>query len=197
MLASHGKKYAGIDRVAGGTSLGETRRQAMTLKDEEEHHGHGAAVAAYERAARRDPRIASFGYLAADPATGAVAPFLWFATFGEMLEFLQTAEVALLRFDEADRRRVTASLARAVAGRRSVGRLDRERLTAAFEGWSEVLWLGTFAELCATGGTLPTGVRAAFRRAHDLGEHAGPIGDGEIAAFVAFLRMALDPDPDV
>jgi len=168
----------------------------MTLNDLEDHRAYVAAVAAYEQAARRDPRTASFGYLAADPATGAVAPFLWFATLGEMLEFLQTAEVALLRFDDADRRRVTASLARAVAGRRSIGQLDRERLTAAFEGWSEVLWLGTFSELCEKGGTLPTGVRAAFRRANGLGEHAGPLGESDLAAFVAFLHAALDRDTD-
>lgn len=155
-----------------------------------------AAIAAYEEAARRDPRTAAFGYLAGDPATGAIAPVLWFASLPELLHFLQTSEVALLRFDDDDERRVKASLARAVAGRRSVAQIDRERVSAAFEGWSEVLWLGTFAELCEKGGTFPTGVRAAFRRAHGLGEHAGPVGEVEVAAFVAFLQAALDPDPD-
>ena len=50
------------------------------------------------------------------------------------------------------------------------------------------MWLGSFAELCERGGTFPTDLRAAFRRASGTGEHAGPIADDEVGAFVEFLR---------
>lgn len=155
-----------------------------------------AAVAAYVEATRRDPRQAGFGYLAGDPATGATGMFVWFATPDELLGFLQSVEIELLRFDEADARRVAGWLARAIGGTRNLKLLDREALSSAFEGWCEILWIGTFSELCEKGGPLITDVRLAFRRERDLGEHAGPIGDDETDAFVAFLRSLTEEEPE-
>jgi hypothetical protein len=155
-----------------------------------------AAVAAYGEAARRDPRHAGFGYLAGDPATGATGMFVWFATPDELLGFLQSVEIELLRFDEADARRVAGWLARAIGSTRNLKLLDREALSSSFEGWCEILWIGTFSELCEQGGPLLTSVRRTFRRERGLGEHAGPIGDDETDAFVAFLRSLGDDGPD-
>jgi len=153
-----------------------------------------AAFAVYRAAARRDPRVAPFGYLAGDPATGAGAPLVWFATPGELLGFLQDVEVALLQLDELETSRIRASLVRAIGGRRTLASIDLERLSASFEGWSAIHWLGSFAELCEKGGVASTSLRAEFRRASGLGDHAGPISEDEQDAFVAFLRSGLDDE---
>ena len=147
-----------------------------------------AAVAAvYREVAGRDPRRFGYGYLAGDPATGAPGPLLWFATPDELFAFLRSTEVDLLQFDDLDAQRLEASLGRAIGATRDLARVDRDALSAAFEGWNEILWIGMFADLCAKGGALNTGLRAAFRREHRLGEHAGPIGEDEMDAFVAYL----------
>lgn len=149
-----------------------------------------AALHAFDAAARRDPRTAGCGYVAADPTTGALAPLLWFAEPSEMFTFLASTEVDLLRFEHADARRIAAAVAGVLRGVKSLARVDRARLSAAFEGWSEIVWLGSFAELCSKGGRFVTEVRIDFRRVHDLGEHAGPIADDELAAFVTYLGSA-------
>src|SRR5260221_1808345 len=82
-------------------------------------------AALYREATERDPRRFAFGYLAGDPETGARATLLWFATPGEMLDFLCTNEVALLQFDERDVARMTAALRRVIGNTRDVSRLDR------------------------------------------------------------------------
>jgi hypothetical protein len=147
-----------------------------------------AAIAAeYRAVATRDPRLFGFGYLAGDPATGAPGPFLWFAGVEELLGFLRTTEVALLQFDDDEADRLAAQLERATGATRDLARIDRDALSAAFEGWNEILWIGTFGDLCAKGGATTTGLRAAFRRDAQLGEHAGPISDDECASFVAYL----------
>lgn len=153
-------------------------------------------MAAYLEAARRDPRRAGCGYIAGDPATGALGAFLWFASPGELIAFLQGPEVELLAFEPDDERRIAASLRRVTRGVRSIARLDREALTAAFEGWTEIVWLGTFADLVGRGGSFVTDVRLRFRCAHGLGEHAGPIADDELDAFVHFLRAPDVDEPD-
>jgi len=149
-------------------------------------------MTAYRTAAERDPRRRGFGYLAGDPATGAPGAFLWFATVDELLAFMCTVEVDLLRFDSGESGRIAASLTRAIRRAGSLARIDRDELSAAFEGWCEILWIGTFADLCTRGGALATEVRAGFRAESDLDEHAGPIADEEMDLFVAHLtRMYL------
>ena len=147
---------------------------------------------AYRAAASRDPRRHGFGYLAAEPASGAVGSFVWFATPSELFEFLATIEVALLQFDERDATRLTVSIRRAIGTCRDVTRLDRGAVSAAFEGWCEIQWLGTFAELCGKGGPFATQLRADFRRDCGLGAHAGPIDDDELESFVAYLSTGAD-----
>jgi hypothetical protein len=147
-----------------------------------------ASTARYREAAARDPRDFVYGYVAGDPATGAAGPFLWFATPEALLTFLRTVEVSLLGFDEDDAQRIAAALARVVASTRDLARIDRAALSAAFAGWSQILWIGTFPDLCSKGGAWSTGLRAAFRVEHGLGEHPGPIGDDEQMAFVGYLR---------
>lgn len=152
------------------------------------HEKYVRALHAYAEAARRDPRDAGCGYLAGDPATRAVGSFVWFPTPGEMFAFLAGPEVDLLRFGGDDARRMGASVQRTLRGVASLARVDRDLLSACFEGWSEIVWLGSFAELRERGGAFPTDTRAAFRRASATGEHAGPIADDELDAFVAWLR---------
>ncbi|MEW6270443.1 MAG: hypothetical protein AB1689_14225 [Thermodesulfobacteriota bacterium] len=142
---------------------------------------------AYREAARRDPRRCPFGYLAGDPGSGARGCFVWFASLAELFDFLCETEVGLLQFDEAETRRIADALGRVLARTRDVQRLSRDELSNAFEGWCEILWLGTFADLCSRGGDVQTSVRIAFRRELALGDHAGPIAEEELDAFVAFL----------
>lgn len=149
---------------------------------------YARALRAYAEAARRDPRTAGCGYLAGDPATRAVGAFVWFATPAEMFAFLAGPEVDLLRFDGDDGRRMTVSVQRVLRGVGALARVDRDQLSACFEGWSEIVWLGSFGELCERGGTFATDTRAAFRRATGTGEHAGPIAADELDAFVAYLQ---------
>ena len=148
---------------------------------------HARAVQAHQTAARRDPRRFPFGYLAGDPSTGALGPLVWFASPDEMFDFLVGPEVYLLLFDERDTVRIRGSLRRAIGTTRDVGRLDRGALSDAFEGWSEIVWIGTFADLCSRGGDVPTRLRRAFRADRQLGDHAGPIGDDELEPFVAWI----------
>lgn len=146
------------------------------------------ASSAYVKAAARDPRVAGCGYLAADPATRAVGSFVWFATPGEMFDFLAGPEVDLLQFDDADSWRMAVSVRRVLRGVESVARVNRDLLSACFEGWTEIVWLGSFAELRERGGSFPTGLRASFRGENGSGNHAAPIADDEIDEFVAWLR---------
>lgn len=146
------------------------------------------ALRAYEEAAARDPRVAGCGYLAGDPATRAVGSFVWFATPAEMFDFLAGPEIDLLQFDDGDARRMALSVRRVLRGVESVARVDRDLLSACFEGWSEILWLGFFVDLRERGGSFPTGLRASFRRENGSGDHAAPIADDELGAFVAWLR---------
>jgi hypothetical protein len=146
------------------------------------------AVAEYRAAAERDPRRFACGYLAGDPATGARGAFLWFATPDELFGFLRTVEVDLLQFGADEAARIVANVRRATGRSSNLARVDRDALSAAFEGWCEILWIGTFADLSARGGTFATDVRAHFRADNELDQHAGPISDAEMNPFVAHLR---------
>jgi len=145
------------------------------------------APGAHREAATRDPRSHGFGYLAKEPASGALASFVWFATPAELVEFLATVEVELLSFDEPDATRLSVSVRRVFRGSRAFATIDRKALTAAFEGWCEIAWLGTFAELCDRGGPFATQIRADFRKQCALGGHGLPVADEELDRFVAFL----------
>lgn len=142
----------------------------------------------HRAASLRDPRRFPYGYLAGDPGTGALAPTVWFATMDELIGFLLDTEVGLLQFEATESARIIASLDRAIGTTRDPRRLDCGQLTAAFEGWCEILWVGTFADLCTRGGATQKSLRLAFRNDVRLGEHAGPISDEEIDDFVEWLR---------
>ena len=144
-------------------------------------------VDAHRVASRRDPRRFPFGYLARDPDTGALSSMVWFATAEDMIAFLHETEVALLRFEPRDAQRIVASLGRVIGTTRDPRRLDCGQLSAAFEGWCEILWAGTFADLCMRGGSMQKSLRVAFRNDVGLGEHAGPIADDEVDEFVGWL----------
>lgn len=138
-------------------------------------------------AAARDPRRHGFGYLAKEPSTGALASYVWFSTPGELLEFLASVEVALLAFDERDATRLTMSVRRVARTTHDLARIDRNALSAAFEGWCEIAWLGTFAELRDRGGPFATQLRADFRADCGIGGHGLPVADDEIDRFVDYL----------
>ncbi|MBY0274103.1 hypothetical protein K2Z84_02085 [Candidatus Binatia bacterium] len=145
---------------------------------------------AHRAAALRDPRRHPIGYLAGDPGTGALAPTVWFATVEDLIAFLLDTEIALLRFDECDTTRIAGALRHEIGATRDPRRLDPGRLSAAFEGWCQILWVGTFADLCTRGGDVPKHLRLAFRSDTRLGEHAGPIADDEMDDFVEWLQNA-------
>lgn len=145
---------------------------------------------AHRAASLRDPRRHPFGYLAADPDTGALAPTVWFATMEELIAFLVETEIALLQFEADDAARIAATLQREIGPTRDPRRLDTSRLSAAFEGWCEILWIGSFADLCTRGDAMPKRLRLAFRDDVRLGEHAGPIADDELDDFVEWLQNA-------
>ncbi|HEY8514060.1 MAG TPA: hypothetical protein VIS07_00935 [Candidatus Binatia bacterium] len=158
------------------------------VSESENESSYARYAAAYREAAGRDPRDFPFGYLAGDPASGARGCFVWFATTGELIDFMIDTEVGLLQFDEPDANVIAAGIRRVMARTFDLSRAPRDELTEAFCGWCEILWLGTFGNLCSRGGDVQTSVRLAFRRARSLGEHAGPIADDEVDAFVEFLR---------
>lgn len=164
----------------------------MDSESPSSHQTYARALRAHDEAARRDPREAGCGYLAGDPATRAVGSFVWFRTPADMFAFLAGPEIDLLRFEDEDVRRMVASVRRVLRGVTTLARVDCAMLSACFEGWSEIVWLGTFAELRERGGTFRTDLRAAFRRASGSGDHAGPVDDDELDAFVAFLRGVGD-----
>jgi hypothetical protein len=143
---------------------------------------------AHRAASLRDPRSYPFGYLAGDPDSGALAPMVWFATADELIGFLRETEVALLQFEPQEAERILVSIDRVIGATRDPRRFDCGQLSAAFEGWCEILWAGTFADLCTRGGSMQKSLRLAFRRDVRLGEHAGPIADEEIGDFVDWLR---------
>lgn len=143
---------------------------------------------AYLAATKRDPRQAPFGYLAGDPSRGARGPFRWFRSPVELFEGIYEVEVDVLNLDERDAARIKTSILRAIGAGRHLLRVDCQALSAAFEGWSEILWVGTFNDLCAKGGEIPTSLRAACRAATATGTHGGPIDDGELPEFVRFLE---------
>lgn len=161
----------------------------MTDRSSTERPEHDLADA-HRAAALRDPRRYPVGYLAGDPGTGALAPMVWFATMDDLIDFLLDTEIALLQFDERDTARIASALGHEIGATRDPRRLDPGRLSAAFEGWCQILWLGTFADLCTRGGDVPKHLRLAFRNDTRLGEHAGPIGDDEMDDFVEWLQNA-------
>jgi hypothetical protein len=143
---------------------------------------------AHRAASARDPRRHAFGYLAGDPDTGALAPIVWFASMDDLIAFLLETEIALLQFEPDQAARIAAALARELGTTRDPRRLDTARLSAAFEGWCEILWVGTFADLCTRGGDWQKRLRIAFRDDVRLAEHAGPIADDELDDFVEWLQ---------
>lgn len=168
-------------KTGGVTSLGGVTRLAA---DTARYLG---ASAHYANAARRDPRRYPFGYVAADLATGARGPFLWFSSPRELFDFLCTVEVTLLQFDAEESARISASLRRTLDGLQTVERVDTGELTAAFEGWNEILWIGTLYEFCERGGELGREARVTFRTESGRGAHALPIADDELDGFVELL----------
>jgi len=145
------------------------------------------AAEAHREAAERDPRRNGYGYLAREPSSGALASYVWFATPSQLLEFLATVEVALLAFDERDATRLSVSLRRVFRTTHDLARIDRNALSVAFEGWCEIAWLGTFAELRDRGGPFATQLRADFRADCGIGGHGLPVADDEIDRFVDYL----------
>jgi len=144
----------------------------------------GRLARAYVAAARRDPRDAPFGYLAIDPTTGARGAFLWFASPTALVSALATIEVGLLGLDAG----VAASVEHAARrGSPARGRFDQVAITAAFQGWSEIAWIGSFYELCSQGGEFAVSLRAAFRERLVGRGHAGPVCDTEMEDFICYL----------
>lgn len=143
--------------------------------------------ARYAEVAGRDPREFPLGYLAADGATGAIAPFLWFRDQGELLRFVATTELGLLRLTPPVHVDVTRALAKLV---RRQHRLDRlaAALTAAFDGWTEILWVGSFADLCGAADDVPAATRAELRRQRDGTELEAALTPEELPDMVGLLR---------
>jgi len=150
--------------------------------------GLTSLYARYGEAARRDPRAFPVGYLAADGTTGAIAPFLWFPDQGELLRFVATTELGLLRLTPPAHVDVTRALASILRRPRALDRLA-SALSAAFDGWTEVLWAGTFADLCSAPDGVPAALRAELRWTRDGTEVDAALAPHEVPELVALLRV--------
>lgn len=145
----------------------------------------------YGEAARRDPRRFPVGYLAADGATGAVGPFLWFRDLGDLMRFVATIELGLLRLSPVPHARVTDALAAMVRRERDVTGLPLA-LSTAFRGWTEFLWVGRFIDLCHADGTIPTALRAELRSTPAGAGPDVPLDDGEVPDLLELLRVQAE-----
>ncbi len=156
--------------------------------------GKGGLTSLYARyvaASRRDPREFPVGYLAADGATGAIAPFLWFRDQGELLRFVATTELGLLRLTPAAHVDVTRALAALVRRERPLDRLALA-LSTAFDGWTEILWVGSFADLCAAQDDVPAAARAELRWQRDGTEVDAALAPHEVTELVRLLRTQAE-----
>ena len=140
----------------------------------------------YGEVARRDPRAFPVGYLASDGATGAVAPFLWFRDEAELLRFVGTTELGLLRLAPLAHVEVLDALGAVARRERDPDHLAMA-LTVAFRGWTEFLWTGSFSALCGGDGEIPSELRAEFRAARHGAASGAPLAPDEIADLVGFL----------
>lgn len=141
----------------------------------------------YREAALRDPRAYPVGYLAADGATGAVAPFLWFRDEAELLRFVGTTELGLLRLAPLAHVEVLDGIGALARRERTLDRLALG-LTAAFRGWTEFLWVGNFDDLCHGDGEIPDGLRAELRCAAQAHDSSAPLAPEEIPPMIELLR---------
>ncbi|MBM4244594.1 MAG: hypothetical protein FJ148_12360 [Deltaproteobacteria bacterium] len=151
----------------------------------------GALHSLYERyndAALRDPRTNPVGYLAADGETGAVAPFLWFRDGAELLRFVGTTELGLLRLAPLAHAEVLDDLGALAWRERDPDRLALG-LTAAFRGWTEFLWVGRFLDLCRGDGEVPCEVRAELRALGSGSEADAALSPEEIPQLIGLLGM--------
>ena len=144
--------------------------------------------ARYNEVALRDPRTYPVGYLAADGETGAMAPFLWFRDEAELLRFVGTTELGLLRLAPLAHVEVLDGVGALARRERSLDRLGLG-LTTAFRGWTEFLWVGDFADLCSGAGEIPCELRAELRAIGSRGETHAALAPEEIAELVGFLGM--------
>lgn len=143
--------------------------------------------ARYNEAALRDPRTHPVGYLAADGETGAVAPFLWFRDEAEMLRFVGTVELGLLRLAPLAHVEVLDGVGALARRERTLDRLALG-LTAAFRGWTEFVWMGDFTALCHGDGEIPEGLRAELRCAAQSSDPRAPLAPEEIPQMIELLR---------
>lgn len=125
-------------------------------------------------------------------AGGGVGIHTWFATRAEMLEFI----VNVLPYDPPGREDVfvVASVVTSIVDNMQRGVFDDATgmayLNTALNTFSQITWMGTFAELCTSTDTHPCMVRDWCRKEWlDDGEIArqGPIHADELDDFLSML----------
>ncbi len=149
-----------------------------------------AATGALEKASKRDPRTAQFGYFAYDDnSLASVGLFFWFESPRDLLHAIVHLEPFLYDEEPDLARRLDA-----VIGDPSNHDLKPEllqRVNEAATGDFQVAWWGTFSGLRSEESDWVRELRERFRDALEGGEHEDPssaaIGDDEVDNFIDFL----------
>lgn len=146
-----------------------------------------AALARLEAAHDADPRTHFHGFFSRDDLSGGVGMFHWYASREARLESI-AVDLPLL-VDKDDPELTKAIRAAAHEPNHLADGALLEALQEQLEGLQELVWIGTFDELCASTSDWPGEVRSEFH-----GDEDGPrspdrtIRVEERDAFVAFLR---------
>ena len=144
------------------------------------------AIELSESASARDPRQAKFGIVTEDRSTGlSMHVALWFETLEQVAEFLMRAVPYLYSGEgEAIEDEVRPLVESIVKDGLTEGIIDE--INAYTHDWEDLVWGGTFDELCRAETQVTTSIVAMFREARDLDE-TGPIAESEVDEFVDFL----------
>lgn len=147
-----------------------------------------AACKALERAQAADPRRSPFGLYASDDWAGGAGLFHWYPTADALLAAIREDLVhAFFDADDNEAETVARDAAAVLEGVRDLRELDealRKRLNELFDGVQELVWVGTFTQLCESDDEWASELRCSFHECTDEDEdevdgEKGGGGDGE------------------
>jgi len=142
---------------------------------------------AFDEAENRKPEAKSWGLYTRDdrPGQGGDSPcgFCWFDSQAEMMHFVREYLVLTVPgLGSTDSALVLASV-RGVCddlNRRKIGPSKaRAELNKVLKGLLNVMWWGTFEDLCGDGGSHPRRVRAWFRAGREVASLHAPLTESE------------------
>ena len=145
-----------------------------------------AAIKRLEAANLADPRKHPYGFLARDDMSGGTSMFHWYASRAARLESIATDLPLLMDEDDPE---LTISIQKLASDQAQD--LDSELLISLqtqLPGLQEMIWMGTFEELCSSTAEWPREVRSEFRsQEEDTDAEDRPVTPGELSAFIDFL----------